>query len=148
MAALGDVEEAIKLHRRAVGICREINHRWGTAFCLNSLAEAHIQRSDYKDARTELAEALNIALEIQTDPLALMVITTYARLLVEDDEPERAVELLAFTLAHPLIEPDTREQAERHLTQLRSTLDKTALETAHSRGAGHTMDEIAEALNA
>jgi tetratricopeptide (TPR) repeat protein len=146
MAALGETGDAIRLHERAITICREINHRWGTAFCLYNLAEVYVQEEEYEDARAALVEALNIAMGIQTVPLALMVITLFACLLVEDDEPERAVELVAFALEHPLVERETSEMGEHLLAQLRASFDQTMINAAHSRGALRSLPETVKVI--
>ena len=146
LAALGETDEAIRKHEHAVTICRQINHRWGLAFSLNNLAEVYILQKQNKAARAALSEALNIAQEIQTDPLALMVIVTFARLFSAESEPERAAELAGFALVHPLIEPETRAQAEALVTQLQTILDNAPIEAAMARGEAQTMPETAKSL--
>lgn len=146
MASLGEMDEAIQLHQRAVSICRQINHRWGLGFCLHNLADAYLKQKRYKEARSALLEALDTALDIQTEPLALMVTVTTAQLLSEDDAPIHAAELIGFALEHPLIEPDTRIQAEKLRAQLADIFPKTDLEQAEARGTKQTLPEIAEKL--
>jgi tetratricopeptide (TPR) repeat protein len=146
LATLGETDEAIRLHERAVTICRQINHRWGLGFCLHNLAGVHVQQKQYQVARGGLLEALDIAQEIQTEPLALMVIVTFARLLAAENQAELAGELVGFALGHPLIEQDTRMQADELVTQLASMLDIGVIEAAQKRGAERSLRRIAESL--
>jgi hypothetical protein len=140
--ALGSNEEALRLHERAVSICREIGHKWGTAYCLTNLANVLIKLNLFLEMRAALVEALRISLEIHTVPLALNIIMSFAQLMQVAFAHEYAAELVAFVLKHPAVEAETVTRAGMVLAELTAVLTPDQLAAAQVRGEARTMDEI------
>src|SRR5690606_26069954 len=105
--AQGAYAEARDLHERALDICREIGHRWGMALCLAHVASACLKLGALPDCHVALVEALRIAVDIGTTPLTLLVLNTYAGLLLAASSPVEAVEFATLVVMHPQVEKDT-----------------------------------------
>jgi len=70
------------------------------------------------------------------------VLVEQARLQAAEGLLEQAVETLAFALAHPATEEQTRALAERTLTTLCARLPAERAEAARSRGRTRSLDEV------
>lgn len=105
---LKEHQEAKNLHTRAVALCRSVEHKWGLAFCLGNLAQNCTYLDDYSTAQAYIREGLQIAQSIQTMPLMLDMLYSYAQTL--SDDPEYAIALIALVAHHPLTEPETLEK--------------------------------------
>jgi len=64
-------------------------------------------------------------------------------LLAREEEPERAVELLALALHHPATDQVTRDRAQELLAGLESTLPPEAFAAATARGQTLDLEEVA-----
>jgi len=143
--ALGNLTRARELHQQALTLCREIGHRWGAALALHNLGRACLALEIYGEAHQALAEAFAIAREIQTTPLALAILTTYANLLATAGADVEAGALLVFVMHHPQVEQDTLQTARKFATALQQRLSPPAWQAATERGKSLRLETV-EAL--
>ncbi len=133
---------ALPLLKDALAICRDIGHRWGTGFSL--LQMGHIllaQRQNTKAGKLYL-EALQIVSEIQAIPAVLDALTGIAGIMFDEDECERALELVTLVLNHPAADGETKQRAERIHTILMVELLPDQVEAATARGQHTPLDVI------
>ena len=86
--------------------------------CLNNLGEIASALDDCRKAEAFFAEALQIAMQTQTLPVALKVLVNLAALFAAQGQTDRATALLALARHHPACEQADRNKAERLLDEL------------------------------
>lgn len=110
-----DYQEAERLYDESLAISTRINNRGSAATALLGLAATCVARRDPAAARPLFRQALQLIQEGQFVGLFLSLMVELARLLTQEDAPERAASLLALVVAHPGSEPAARKQAQTQL---------------------------------
>ncbi len=141
---LGKYQEAKRYYHESLIIRREMGDRLGVAISLDNLANAARALGEYREAREYFCRALNGAREIGALPLALEVMVGMADLLLEQDEPEQALALVAFVLQHPASEELTKKRGEQLLAQLTPRLPDHIVAAARQEAEAKTFEEVAD----
>jgi predicted ATPase/DNA-binding SARP family transcriptional activator len=138
----GEYAEAKGFLTESLAIQLEIGDRYHIANCLNNLGAAACALGEYDEAADHLYEALRSAHQIDANPLVLEILAEIGALWVASapQDRERAIELLAFVLHHPLTDRWTADRAKRRLAQLAPDLDTLA--AAQERGKQGDLDAI------
>lgn len=161
LRALGRHEEAMRHYQNALALLGEAGDRWGQLITHANAAEAHHEQHELSTARAHLESAIMIAEEIRSEIGARdlreslggtlhTLYATYALLLLDQDEPEKAfgaaeqsrarsfVELLDEIAGRALraIDPDLAEQRLELVQRLRAANAR--------RGPREVEQEIAE----
>jgi len=143
----GDYAEARQMLEESLALRREMNDRWGMALALNTLGGVARATGNLQEAKRCFQEALEISLAIQSHAMVIEILVEWARLLAEEGETERAIEVLTFAVHHPATEGWTREIAKKLLTELRLRLPSGAAAKVLERGEGRKkVEEVAEQL--
>ncbi len=106
-----DYAAAKQLLEDGLALSRDSGHRNAIIESLISLGRVSIKTGDYQDAGEYLAEALQMAADIQTPQLMLGVLKEYARLFFATGRKEQAVTCLQILLNYPLEAQELKEQA-------------------------------------
>ncbi|XVQ10342.1 BTAD domain-containing putative transcriptional regulator [Spirillospora sp. CA-255316] len=130
----GDLDEAA--HHLALA-APETNDPPSRALYLASQGHLATATGDLAPAERHLREALSIATTMPDMPMVAVIAVGLAQLLLAQDHPHQAAELLGA--AHALRGgPDTRHPDVHHLTEaLQTRLGTTAHETAYTKGRTH-----------
>ena len=127
---------------------REIGHQHGVASDLCNLGYVlcALGRDRHEEARESFHQSLEIALKIDTRPVALNCLVGLATLqfagLPEQAGLKQAVELSALALQHPASEQETKERARRLLDLLASKLSPESMATSLERGETRKLDRV------
>jgi predicted ATPase/DNA-binding SARP family transcriptional activator len=111
--------EAKRLHQESCAMFKEIGYRLGAGYTLNDLGHVVRALGQEEASQTYFREALKTAVEIEATPLALDVLVGMAT-LIQNNETERALELLRLTSQHPASDRETRDRAARVLAELKT----------------------------
>jgi hypothetical protein len=148
---LGEYGEAEQLAQEGYAVAKDIDHREGVAFALQSLGRVACGLGKCQAARDYLQEALLIGMDIQARPTILDILPDLATVLVASDGSdagrEQAVELLAHCLNHPATGHDTKLKAEPMLAELETHLPPEVVARAQERGKAKALEvAVAEVL--
>jgi DNA-binding CsgD family transcriptional regulator len=127
-------EEAEQLYGRSATIYREIYDPGGLATALHGLGDTALSIGDYRAARSNYKEALEITAEMKWLPLTLAIFVGVGNLLWQVGQPEQSMALLALVVEHPAADHETKDLAERGLARARAELSSEILEAAKNRG--------------
>ena len=116
---------------------------------LGLLGEAALGQGQVKAAHGHLDESLRLARALGEVVLVVSELASYARLLGQAGQPERALELLGLALAHPAASPETRIKVNAVLRDLTGQ-DLAGLppdaQVAFVRGAQLDLDAVVREL--
>jgi predicted ATPase/DNA-binding SARP family transcriptional activator len=108
---LGKYEEAKRHLSESLTLARSLDYKRGISRALNVLGKVARAQSDYGQAGRYLSQALQLSQLIRAIPISLDILVEYAILLGNQDQPEQALELLAFCQTHSATEHATKETA-------------------------------------
>jgi DNA-binding SARP family transcriptional activator/predicted ATPase/Tfp pilus assembly protein PilF len=150
LKSLGDVASRLGQHAQAMrylgeslALLQEEGDRRSQAYTLNSLGTVAHALGKRFESRQYFQQALKAATDIGEPALALDILMSIARLLAEDGELERGLELLAFVAHHPACEQQTRDQLEPLRSELAAGVSPEAALAAEARARTLKLDEIA-----
>ncbi len=130
----GQYLQARALYEEALRLRRELGDDWGIVVALDNLGAVACELGDYATAHAHYAEALTLAQSIHATRLMVEVLAGLGRLAAREGQPTRAVELLAFALAHPAMGSEAREPAARALAELETQMPRAEFAAAVERG--------------
>ena len=128
-----DYAQAAHYFSETVAICRQINDLTGLAGNLGLLGVAWFQAQEYMQAAEAYSEALQTSLDVDLITFALADLNRIARLLIVLEEPEQAVEILAFIHNYPASPKHIRESATQELQNLEQMLSAGDFQAASSK---------------
>jgi predicted ATPase/predicted negative regulator of RcsB-dependent stress response len=155
--AVGEYEEARERHREALTAHRDVGvywvelhplvgGSWGVLVSLQRLGDVALATGDGRRASEHYRRALEMAIEEPQIELQLHLTLGPARLLAQEGNVERAVELAALARHHPASVEDTKVKAGKFLDELRSELPPDAYAQAEERGRARDMEATVKEL--
>lgn len=148
-ATIGEYEQASRLLQRCLGMLQKTGDKRRTAYTLRELGDlsAGLNRPD--EAENFYRQALEIAVQIQTTPLAQDILISIAALLNGKAQPERAMELLRLVLQETIVDQMTARRAQNLTDKLRDSLPADQFNQLHKLvGHARLWDATAELLRA
>jgi predicted ATPase/DNA-binding CsgD family transcriptional regulator len=144
----GDAAAARALHEAALALRRELGDRRGMAMSLADLGDAAEKQADTRSARALREESLALWRELGDRWGLAYVLEGFAKMAMEQGQPERAVRLLGAASAtreslNAPRSPASRARLEQLLEQARGGLTGEAYERAWREGAAMSGDEAA-----
>ncbi|MFN8418987.1 MAG: protein kinase [Anaerolineae bacterium] len=150
---LGDAYGGLKNYQQAhtafaqqLALCQQANYKWGICAALTDLGLAALALGDQTEARQHFHDALQQAMSIRAQSLAVAAIQGFAALDLAVGNRESALQLTCFILAHPAIDARTRERAETDMAQLSAILFPEQIEEAQRQAAETKLSEVATRL--
>ncbi|MFQ5419135.1 MAG: tetratricopeptide repeat protein [Anaerolineae bacterium] len=110
---MGMPEEARAFLEESLSLRREMGDRVGTAIALNALGGLAITQGEEEQAEAYLVEALRLAMDADSEPLALEALVSLAQVWANRACYDWALEALALALTRPGCEANVRERAEQ-----------------------------------
>jgi len=107
----GDPDAGLAHFRDALARYRELGRTEQVVMALGNAAEAGIDRGDLVQARANLCEGTALAWRLGLLPRVTVMLYVYGRLLIAEEQRERAADVLRLVLDHPATESQTRPQA-------------------------------------
>jgi tetratricopeptide (TPR) repeat protein len=144
--AQGDHAEAQSLFRESLALFRELGDHLGIAQTLNRLGEATGALGDEPEAWSSFLEALRIATQTQTVPVALDALAGLSTLLAREGAVEPALELLAHVLGHSASSQEAKDRAEQLRAELEAQMSSQQIEAAQTRVGARMFDTVVEEL--
>jgi predicted ATPase/DNA-binding NarL/FixJ family response regulator len=139
---MGDFEEAMRAGRESLALCREIGLQWATVNSLLSIAGAACALGDYRESKQRFYEALKEAYERQFIGHAMWALAETAALWMAIDEPEWALEILAFSLHYRISPPFNIVTSRQRFARLEAELRADVVKTTVERGKSRNFDDI------
>jgi predicted ATPase/DNA-binding SARP family transcriptional activator len=133
--AMGKYKEAKQALRQGLAFFQEIGHQLGETNCLNNLGFVLVAEKEYELAGEHFCTALRISTAAHLPDMALHALVGIGFVIAQAEERrECAVELAAHALSHPLASLDTKERAERLISELESQVPAPVFAAAQERG--------------
>lgn len=145
--AQGQPVEAQSLIRKSLDIFGEYIVGWDIARSLTYLGDAMLMLDDLACARKIYPQALRVALDARSTPVALDALLGLARIHLRTGEAEPAYELAWFVLGHPAGVMVTRDNAAQMVLQAGQHLGPETIQAIEERTVRLTVEAIAPALS-
>ncbi len=140
--AKADYTAAIQAYQEALVIFEEMGEQYGRLNCFASMALTAVMLEDYAAAKTYFREALTIALDTDSLPRVMEVITNVAYLLSKEGQATLAVTLITYVLEDPRTIQGIREFIDEIKPDIVANLSSEALAQAEKRGRALSFDEV------
>jgi hypothetical protein len=101
---------------------------------------------DLSKAEEIYLEALRVAIEVRSTPVALDALVGLARLQLQTDRAERALELLYYVWNHPAAIQVTQDNVARIISETTSQLDARCLEAIEERAKHISLEALAQSI--
>ncbi|MEN8173240.1 MAG: LuxR C-terminal-related transcriptional regulator, partial [Chloroflexota bacterium] len=144
----GELDLARDYYLRCLNIAQESGFHYAIQTSTKYLSNVAISLGNLVDAEKYLCQSLRITNEIGFVRDVVILIYEYARLQVEQDNFERAVELLALVIQHPtsnqyrMLQGHVRDSAKELLATLASELPPHIITAAQERGRQMDLDDF------
>ncbi len=135
--ALEQYEEARQCFEEAIGIFRDLGSLREVDVALIHLGNVACALGDYTAAREKFQEALRLSAPRGDEPIMLRALVGLARLYAETGQTDRAAQLLAQIMPHPVLEKEYRDRAEQLIAHLK-------IDPADINAAPHDLGLIAQ----
>lgn len=139
----GEHADAQEYYQKSLSLLRETGGRDRTALVLSLLGDTNIALGNQVAARRRFLEALDTAVDIQAKSVILRALSGMAVLFAQEQNREKAAELIANVIHHPAVEQSVKERAERLLDEQKAELPPELVASAMKRGTGRKLDELA-----
>jgi DNA-binding SARP family transcriptional activator/predicted ATPase len=140
---LGEHAQALRYLEESLALLQEEGDRRSQAYTLNSLGTVAYTMGARLESKQHYRRALKAAMEIGEPALALDILMSLARLVGEDGDTVRALELLAFVRHHPAAEQQTRDQIGSLRAEFVRRVAEEVATAAEARGPGLQLAEVA-----
>ena len=140
--ARGEYERAEYLLRESVALFDEDGDQILHASTLTDLGHILIERDAEREARRAFQQALQIAVRIQTIPIALSALVGIVTLYARQGMIERAFTLAAHSLGHPASSQQTKDRAEHLCQELEKQLSPEQVEAARTKAQSLTWKDL------
>jgi DNA-binding SARP family transcriptional activator/predicted ATPase len=112
-SARGAYEQAWSFQQRSLGMLQKMGDQRRTAYTMGQLGEVAAALSKPLEAAAYFRQALEIAVEAHSTPLAQNILTGVASAMFRRAQKEAAVDLLALVIAEPIGDKLTASRAAR-----------------------------------
>jgi predicted ATPase/DNA-binding SARP family transcriptional activator len=144
--ALGEYEEAARLAQQSLALHKKLDDRFGMAWSLRVLANAACGLGDLQGARKYFSQALETATTVRWTSVTLLALVGVGALLATEGKKERALELLALILHHPLSWRWTKDRAAPLVAELEAELPPDVVAAAQERGRARDLEATVKEL--
>ncbi len=139
----GQYARAQGFYGEGIAIYRRIGVKSGLANSLGGLGKARCHLGDFEGAKQNLAEALQLALDIQTRPIALDILMAVAVLWQKEGNAQQSLELLAFIKESSANLDAVREEAAALFADFAGRLSAKVVAEAEAKSRARELDEVA-----
>jgi len=143
---LEEHDQAKQFYQGSLNIFEGVDYKWGIASALSDLGHVNYATHDYEDSYRYFRRAIQTAMSVRAQTVALAGIIGVAKLMATAQRDEWAVELVAMTLDHVAVDQQTANRAQELLTELQTKLASDVFEAARQRGQNKRLSEIVEEL--
>lgn len=146
--SLAHYQESEKQFQKSLAYAQSMNHEWGVSYALTGLARAAILLQQYDDARSHLAEALQVVMALDEPGTLLAVVSAAATLHAALGHSEYAVELGALVTNHFATWREVKTEAAALLAELAAPLPSERFAALENSGRQRDLwQTAAELLN-
>ena len=144
---LGEHAEALQLAQESLALFKEIDARRGISWSLRVLGNAACGLGDLAGAKRYLHQALEAVAMVGVMSFVPLTLVGIATLMSAEGQKERALELLAFALHHPICWQWVRDRTAPLVAELEVELPPEVVAAANARGRARDLDTtVAELL--
>lgn len=142
--ATGRCIEAQDHFQKSLEIFGEYFKGWDIARSLTYLGDAAFMTGDLSEAEETYLDALRLAVEVKSTPLAMDAIAGLARLHLHNGEAEKAFELANYVLNQTASTQETKEISRQLIVKLEKQLGDDRIQAIRERTMDQSLDTIAE----
>ena len=141
----GDYAQAEESYQQSLTIRQTIKHQNGIANTLGNLGNVYL-KIEHDQAQTTLHEALSIAHSIQSTPIILELLVSFAWLHLQADKLLHAAELIGLVQNHPSSHSGAWAFVKAIQPELETALSPNALAAAMERGKSLGLDTVVQEI--
>ena len=138
----GHYGRAAPYYEQSIAVYRQIGIKSGLANSIGHLGETYFYLDRFEEARQQLNEALDLALNIEAFPIVLRVLTTMALLNERDGFPEAGMLKLAYVLQHPAATKADQKKAQENFDQMTHSLSTLQIKQLMERARQMPLEDI------
>lgn len=142
--ATGRCIEAQDHFQKSLEIFGEYFKGWDIARSLTYLGDAAFMTGDLSEAEETYLDALRLAVEVKSTPLAMDAIAGLARLHLHNGEAEKAFELANYVLNQTASTQETKEISGQLIVKLERQLGDDRIQAIRERTMDQSLETIAE----
>ncbi len=131
--------------QQGLRIFRELGAQGYIAEFMTHLGNINLEVEDFVGAGQIFKEAIRVATEVQSLPVALNALLGLARAEMHKDKP-RALEILFIVSGHAATTPETQVRAQTLSSEIRKHLSASQVETIRKRTSSRSLDEFVMGL--
>jgi predicted ATPase/transcriptional regulator with XRE-family HTH domain len=143
---MGDTEHAEALLRQSIAEFREIGDRTLVADALVDLGALSGDIHTETDAKQYLLEALQTAIEAQTDHIALQALVEIAAIEMRTGNIDLALQLVTYCRHHSASRQEVSERADSLRAELGAKLTNHQIEAAEAQAHTMTLESLAQEI--
>ncbi|RPI31793.1 MAG: hypothetical protein EHM70_10650, partial [Chloroflexota bacterium] len=138
MQALGDYAKAREYYLESLEMLTEQSNHWAVTKCLKNLGRLSFARGEYEQSNEYYRQALQSGVQSERLSEMLEIFFGLARLAAQEQNLERAIEILALVESHPAVTREVRQEAEQMLAvvedQVQGQLNGDEIQAIKQRG--------------
>jgi len=151
--ALGDIAlqeqrftDALNHYQEFMRLASQVNHLWSIGQARAKLALAKAYSGNFRDARSEIHDALSQMRDWREDDLVLQLLLAEPICLKHEGKIEEAIKLTAFIASHPISWNETKQQARAILETASHELPDEAVQSAIEQGKALNLETVIAGL--
>ncbi|NJL94398.1 MAG: tetratricopeptide repeat protein, partial [Anaerolineae bacterium] len=132
-------------YQKSLAIREAIGDQSGAATTLVNIGSLQVELSE-AEAALSLLRGLNLAQRLGMVPVMLEALVYYARLMLRQNQPERAATLIGLVASHPTTNQELRQQIQPITEELAASLSPERLKACLETGQATPLDDILRTL--
>ena len=146
-AALGDYEQVVATHERGLRLKEEVGDYRGAVQSLQAMGENYLKMGKLAEAERTLRQGLRQAqLAVNVAGAVVPLVGTLGKVLWQQGQVARGVELMAFACAQPALYGAVRDDLTAVLTQLAAELPPGQMAAAQEQGRQRELADLVQEL--
>jgi predicted ATPase len=146
-AALGDYEQVVATHERGLHLKEEVGDYRGAVQSLQAMGENYLKMGKLAEAERTLRQGLRQAqLAVNVAGAVVPLVGTLGKVLWQQGQVARGVELMAFACAQPALYGAVRDDLTAVLTQLAAELPPGQMAAAQEQGRQRELADLVQEL--
>ncbi len=138
----GDYEAARHYAQESLTLFIQSGNKRAATYPLSVLGRIARDEKDFPESFANFRRALQICYDINYVPKSLDILFELSTILEAINQPQKAVQLLAFVITHPKLNHETRKAAESLFNQLATTFSPELTKEMEQIGRNDTLEAV------
>ncbi len=143
---VGELDDAIQHFRKSIAIWQNLDNAIEVARCYERMGSVALAQQHHDEAWRYFRHALQASVGSEVTAATLYALIGIARVMIIRNQPQQALELLAFLLHYPKSPEDLQDMAESFIFRLENDLPPNVVENAWDTGKTSDLGTIVAQL--